>query len=94
MSSFEEIFVKYPVYITFVQPTAQDPGRWDDIPGVREKRQTIRGAFYGKQFTALLPNTFDVRVRAGKVYELLDVKPLLVASTEIIDFQTYEARGT
>lgn len=94
MASFEEVFVRYPVKISYVFPSMRLPGKWEEVPEVRTKRQEIRTAFYGKQFPSLYPTMFDVRYRTGKVYEIIDDKALIVVSDQFVDFQTYEVRET
>lgn len=94
MSSFEEVFTRYPVKISYVFPSAKSPGRWEEVPDVREKRQAIKMAFYGRRFPSLYPMTFDVRFRTGKVYETLSDKQLIITSDQFADFQTYEVRET
>lgn len=92
LSSFEEIYVKYPVNISYVKASNADPGRWAEDPDIRTIRQTVRGGFYGYNFADLRPMTFDVRYRAGKVYGVTDDKGQVIVSEQWVDFQTYEVR--
>ncbi len=92
LSSFEEIFVRYPISLVFSKPSNADPGRWEEDAEIRTIRQTIRAGFYGYNFTALQPQTFDVRYRTGPVYATTDDKGQVILSEQWVDFQTYEPR--
>lgn len=92
IASFEEIFVRYEMTISYVKPAAAEPGRWDEDSDIRDKRQTIRDAIYKPTF-APVNGIFDVRYSSDKVYEVMDSTPMLIVSPMRVSFLTTEPRG-
>jgi len=92
IASFEEIFVRYKMVITYVKPAAAEPGRWNEDPDIRDKRQTIRDAIYKPTF-ARVAGVFDIRYASDRVYEVMDMQPMMIYSPMKVSFLTQEPRG-
>lgn len=92
IAAFENIFVRYTVDIVYVKPFMASPGRWEEDPDIRSKRQEIRARLYRPTFPEV-EGVFDNTFKAGPVYQVLGgAKPPLIASVMSVSFLTVEDR--